>query len=144
MSADGTAANLAARFCHCETESRPIRHEFRPLGQQIAAAVSLLDFVVDRMGQRHLASNIGIVGAFAGPIFKRRAEAMDGQSTAQAVQLLKQSHVGKSGVLGRTDEDEISILGGQRFRISTARIENGTLCSLPPFIRAAGIVQISA
>lgn len=57
--------------------------------------------------KRDLAPEIAVIGAFVRPIFESGAKPMHSRSATLAAQLVKQGHVGRIGVSGRTDENEV-------------------------------------
>jgi hypothetical protein len=129
------AIELGAERC-------PLLHEPALLLEQIAASISSLGFILNRVRQSHLDDLARKVCPLGGPIAKSRPKSMHRQIIpTRAPKQLQHGHIAErpAGATARnTKSSSPSVSVEMRSR---TRSGSGTRCSLPAFMRSAGTVQ---
>ena len=121
---------------------RPCLHQLAALLQRVAAAIGLLGLVADDMSQCGFDQLTGKAGFVPGPIAEAGAEAVDGDVSTFIRRSTMSIAMLDNGLPRSGRENKIAGFASTICsRMANARPDNGTRCSRPAFMRAAGTVH---
>ncbi len=121
-------------------EHRPIIHQGNPPSKQVASTIGGFDLAAHDVSERHLRQFVCIFCPLGRPIAKCGSKAVGNRVHLHVAQHLGQGHVRQCRAVcsGKTMSSGLPGIP----RTCSAALESAARCTLPPFMRSAGTVQV--